>query len=117
MSGSLSYHAGFAAEGSVERDYEGRGFEVLARRWRGLGGEVDLIARENGTVVFIEVKKSKSHDRALNMLGMRQMRRIVSAASEFLGTQPKGQLTPSRFDVALVDGVGAVKIIENVAFA
>lgn len=42
------------------------------------------------------------------------MRRIVNTASEFLGTQPDGQLTNMRFEVALVDAVGVIKIVENV---
>lgn len=117
MNGSLAYHAGYAAEVSVEREYERRGFTVLARRWRGRGGEIDLILRNDDQVVFVEVKKSKSHDRAVSMLGARQLHRIQQTATEFLGTQAKGQLTPSRFDVALVDGIGAIKLIENVAFA
>jgi putative endonuclease len=47
---------------------------------------------------------------------MRQMARIASAAAEFLGHEPQGQLTPARFDVALVDACGSVEILEN-AFA
>ncbi len=117
MSGSVAYHAGFAAEGAAERDYARRGYEIVARRWRGKGGEIDLIASRDEVVVFIEVKKSKSHDRAMEMLGPRQLQRINNAAAEFLGTLPKGQLTPARFDVALLDSAGVIKIIENVAFA
>jgi putative endonuclease len=43
----------------------------------------------------------------------RQMKRIYCAASEFLGTLPIGQDTDCRFDVALVDGSGDVRILEN----
>lgn len=117
MSGEVSYYAGIAAEGSVEREYLKRGQNIIARRWRGRGGEIDLIARDGDGLVFIEVKKSKSHDCAALRLGAAQMRRIFAAASEFLGSQPRGQLTPSRFDVALVDNIGRIKILENVAFA
>ena len=31
----------------------------------------------------------------------------------YLAREPKGQLTPMRIDVALVDGTGAIKVIEN----
>ncbi len=41
------------------------------------------------------------------------MRRICASAEEYLGTQPRGQLTDVRFDVALVDGQGVVRVIEN----
>ena len=36
--------------------------------------------------------------------------------SEFIGGEPAGQLTPVRFDLALVDGAGRIEILEN-AFA
>jgi putative endonuclease len=53
---------------------------------------------------------------AAERLGPRQMARIYGAASEFIGGEPAGQLTPVRFDVALVDGRGQIEILEN-AFA
>ena len=42
-----------------------------------------------------------------------QMDRIYGAGSEFLATQPRGQLTDVRFDLALVDERGRVDVIEN----
>jgi putative endonuclease len=41
------------------------------------------------------------------------MDRIYGAGSEFLATQPGGQLTDVRFDLALVDEMGRIKVIEN----
>ena len=114
--GRTAFHAGVAAEGSVERLYERAGRPILARRWRGQSGEIDLVARDGDAVVFIEVKKSSTHARAAEHLGPRQMARIYAAASEYLAREPKGQLTPARFDVALVDQVGRIEILEN-AFA
>jgi putative endonuclease len=90
---------------------------VLAERWRGKGGEIDLIARDQDCVIFIEVKQSATHDSAAIQLSPRQMGRIAQAAAEFLAEQPAGQSTPSRFDVALVDRSGAVLIHENAFFA
>jgi len=114
--GRTAYHAGQAAEGSVARIYERGGRPIVARRWRGMGGEIDLVARDGAEVIFIEVKCSSTHARAAERLGPRQMARIYAAAGEFLAGEPLGQLTPARFDVALVDGQGRVEILEN-AFA
>ena len=116
MSGARSYQAGLAAEAMVERLYTGSGRPICARRWRGSSGEIDLIARDGAEVIFIEVKHSKTHAQAAERLGPRQMARIYGAASEFIGCEPAGQLTPVRFDVALVDGRGQIEILEN-AFA
>lgn len=113
LRGQSSHAAGAAAERIVQRDYEGRGGDILHHRWRGRGGEIDLIARSGDEIVFVEVKKSRSFAQAALRLGQRQMERLCAAAAEFMASQPLGQLTPVRFDVALVDDRGAVQIIEN----
>lgn len=111
--GSVSYHAGHAAELRVATDYERRGFSIAHHRWRGAGGEIDLIARDGDDLVFIEVKASASFDAAAARINPRQMKRIYASAAQFLENEPGGQLTNVRFDAALVDGTGAVQIIEN----
>lgn len=113
MTGSVGYHAGMAAEEIVAADYTRRRHSFAARRWRGQSGEIDLIMRDGDTVVFIEVKKSKTMARAATRLGRRQMDRICAAAGEFLAGEPRGQLTDVRFDLALVDGRGITNVIEN----
>ena len=113
MTGSVGYHAGLTAEDAVATDYTRRNHGIAARRWRGQGGEIDLIARDGDTVVFVEVKKSRSFARAATRLSRRQMDRICASAGEFLAGEPRGQLTDVRFDLALVDAVGAVSVIEN----
>ncbi len=86
----------------------------MARRWRGRAGEIDLIAREGATLVFIEVKRARTIAIAAERLSERQMRRILSAAAEYLSGEPAGQDSDMRFDVALVDGCGRVEIRGNV---
>ena len=100
----------------MERLYARSGRPVTATRWRGTGGEIDLIARDGAEVIFIEVKQAKTHAYAAERVSTRQMQRIMNAASEFLAGEPAGQATAVRFDVALVDGKGQIEIIEN-AFA
>lgn len=111
--GRLSFHSGVAAENRIAQDYERRGFAVARRRWRGKGGEIDLIIRDGNGLIFVEVKHSRCLQRAAESLSARQMQRIYTSAEEFLGTEPNGSLTDVRFDVALVDGQGDMQIIEN----
>ncbi len=111
--GSVSYHAGQSAELCVAAEYVRRGYSIARRRWRGAGGEIDLIARNADGLVFIEVKKSRSFDRAAARISRRQMDRICASAAQFLEQEPAGQLTNTRFDAALVDDTGTVQIIEN----
>lgn len=111
--GAVACSAGRFAEESVAREYRQRGYEVMAERWRGRGGEIDLILRKDDEYAFVEVKKSRSHGSAAARLGSRQITRICNAALEYCGRLPAGLLTAMRFDAALVDQFGRVEIIEN----
>jgi putative endonuclease len=113
MTGKLSYLAGFHAEEQVAQAYRNSGRPVVARRWRGSHGEIDVIAREGDRVVFIEVKKSRTHEMAAQHLTEGQMLRIWHTAEEFLGGEPAGLNTEARIDVALVDQMGRIEILEN----
>ena len=114
MSGTLSYAAGLSAEDAVERDYASRGYPAARRRFRGRRGELDFVARDDDGYVFVEVKKSRSFARAAERLVPAQMRRILATAEEFLAAEGRGSLTPMRFDLALVNARGEIRVIENV---
>nr|WP_037282108.1 YraN family protein [Rubellimicrobium mesophilum] len=101
------------AEDSVAHAYEERGCAIARRRWRSPFGEVDLIARDGAAVVVVEVKKARRLDDAAHRLSRRQMDRLCAAAAAFCEGEPKGALTELRFDLALVDGMGRVRVIEN----
>lgn len=105
--------SGAAAEDSVARHYVAQGAEILARRWRGKAGEIDLIARQAGEYLFIEVKTSATTDAAIARVSPAQARRIMTAAQEYLADRPEGQLALMRFDVAVVDGQGVVSVLPN----
>lgn len=113
MSGKISYLAGLSAEDQVARHYARAGHRILSRRWRGRAGEIDLITECDGNVIFVEVKKSRSHARAAERLSQRQMQRIYTSASDYLGHMPAGQDSAARIDVALLDSMGRIEIIEN----
>ena len=117
MSGQVSYLAGLSAEDQVARRYAGDGHVILSRRWRGRGGEIDLVAQKGGEVVFIEVKKSGSHARAAERLSHRQLSRIYRSAEDYLGHMPGGTNTACRVDVALLDSTGCIDIVPNVICA
>ena len=111
--GQRAYHTGRVAESQVARRYEERGHAVAARRWRGRGGEIDIVARNGEGLVFVEVKAARSHAAAAESLRPRQIARLRLAAEEYMGNEPMGLNTPVRFDVALVDGTGRIEILEN----
>ena len=115
--GKTAYLAGASAEDQVCAAYLRDGYHLRARRWRGQGGELDLVLAGPEGLVIVEVKKSGNFDRAAEALGPRQMRRIFAAAAEFAGNEPAGDLTPLRFDFALVDAMGRIDRRENALWA
>ncbi len=112
--GQINYYDGIAAETVIERYYCANGFEIAARRWRGQSGEIDLVFRKGGEVIFVEVKKAKDFSRAAYRLSHQQLARIASAAEEFVANEALGSLTPFRIDLALVNERGESRIIKNV---
>ena len=111
--GAAAWRSGVLAEDGVARSYEAKGCAIARRRWRSPFGEVDLIARDGAVVVVVEVKKARRLDDAAHRLSRRQMDRLCAAAAVFCEGEPKGARTDLRFDLALVDETGRVRVIEN----
>lgn len=111
--GLRAWHAGAAAEEAVERAYLDQGMTLVARRWRGGGREIDLILRDGAAIIFVEVKASRDFETAAARVSAQQIVRIHAGARLFLAGEPKGELTPCRFDVALVNGAGEIRILDN----
>jgi putative endonuclease len=113
MRGRLAHLSGSLAEESVARLLERRGMSVLARRWRGKAGEIDLICLDGPCLVFVEVKQSATHEEAAQRLGSAQQGRIMRAALEYCDKEGHTPLPELRFDAALVDGHGRIEILER----
>ncbi|RFP87855.1 hypothetical protein DZK27_10945 [Rhodobacteraceae bacterium 63075] len=111
--GRRSYNAGRAAEEIARRSYEAAGYELVEARWRGEGGEIDLIVTKGELTVFAEVKRARCFASAAQRIRPDQMARIAQAAEEYAGGLARGSLSEMRIDVALVNEAGACEIIEN----
>ena len=57
-SGNLS--VGERGESIAEAYLRGRGFTILEKNYRGKTGEIDIVAREGDTIVFVEVKARRN---------------------------------------------------------
>lgn len=111
--GRRAYFAGAAAEMQVAAEYERQGYQICETRWRGPGGEVDLIVRKAEEVTFVEVKQARTHAAAAERINARQQARILSAAASYHDQKLENRLIDMRFDAALVDGGGVIHILEN----
>lgn len=57
-----------------------KGWRILARRARVMGGEVDIVARRGRTLAFVEVKARATEDVAAWSLDRHRLRRVAVAA-------------------------------------
>ena len=103
---------GKAAERAAEDYLSGKGFRVLDRGWRTRFGEVDLVALDGDTLVFVEVKarSSGAFGPAEAAVHARKQGRIARAALAYL--QRRRHDGPVRFDVVAFQD-GAVRHIEG----
>lgn len=111
--GKRNHLAGLAAEERVAQVYRRAGYRLRETRWRGAAGEIDLIFDGADDLIFVEVKSSSSLDTALAMVTPTKAARLLNAATEYLGTTPRGLATFSRIDVACMDAIGEVTVLEN----
>ena len=79
-----------------------RGYRIIQRGFRAAVGEIDIVARRGGLVVFVEVKARKDRAAAAVAITPSQTARIVRAAGAFLQTHPHFSNFDQRFDVILV---------------
>ena len=95
---------GAAGESLACRHLESRGLVILARNFRCRSGEVDLVARDGETTVFVEVKEraGSTHGEACDAVTFGKRRRIVRAARIYAAARGLYE-SPLRFDVVSID--------------
>lgn len=94
---------GQRGEAAAARFLRRRGYKIVARGDRKGPGELDLVAVEGRTVVFVEVKtrQSEDHGHPAEAVGPAKQRRLTRLAVTFL--KRHGLLEyPSRFDVVAI---------------
>ena len=99
---------GAAAEALAAAHLEARGLKILARNVRCRGGEVDLIADDGGSVVFVEVRlrSNARYGGAAASITPAKQRRVILAARHWLAGAGRGHAgRPCRFDAVLLDGL------------
>jgi putative endonuclease len=95
------------------RELERRGYAIVARRYRRRGGELDIIARDGVTTVFVEVKARGSGDfgTAAEAVTYLKRRRMADLAMDYLARHRLVD-RPCRFDVVSIQIESGRPIIE-----
>ncbi len=97
-----TYRKGLTAETVAALLLMAKGYRILARRYRSPVGEIDLIARRGGRVVFVEVKSRATREDAAWSVTPRQQQRIARAAEAWRQRHPRLAGHEVSFDVVLV---------------
>ncbi|TVX97684.1 YraN family protein [Cohnella terricola] len=101
---------GRAGEDAAVEYLRKAGYVVAERNWRCRLGEIDLIARDGSTLVFVEVRSRTNPTRfgsAIEAVTPRKCRQVRAVASVYLKQVSEPQC-PVRFDVIAVTFGGVV---------
>jgi putative endonuclease len=98
---------GRRGERAAEKYLRRNGYRIVARNFRAVGAEIDLVAMDGETLVFIEVKTRRSRiagapEEAVDERKQTRMRR----AAEVFARRYRADEIEMRFDIAAVDASG-----------
>jgi putative endonuclease len=99
------------------QELERRGYAILARRYRSRAGEIDIVARDGQTLVFVEVKArdGRAFGDGAEAVTAFKRQRIGRVALDYLARHRETEC-PCRFDVvsiALGSGAPAIDVYPN----
>ena len=113
---AMSHHRvslGKTGEDLACAELERHGYAIVARRYRRRGGELDIIARDGKTMVFVEVKarEGRAFGEASEAVTAHKRQKITQLALDYL---MRHRLTncPCRFDVVSIHFDAGVPVIE-----
>ncbi len=109
---------GTAGEKAARSHLEGRGYKILETNYRCPLGEIDIIARENSTVVIVEVRTKTGSafgrpEESITALKAHQLRRL---ALYYLQSVYKREI-PCRIDLVAVilnEGDNSVRSLNHI---
>jgi putative endonuclease len=95
---------GQEGEAEAERYLRRKGYRIVARNLRSSLGELDLVAEDGRTLVFVEVKARRSGQfgGAIHAVHRQKQRKIIRLAAQFLA-QRHWMDRSCRFDVVLLE--------------
>jgi putative endonuclease len=88
-----------------------RGYRIVERNYRCRVGELDIIARDGPTLVFVEVRSRRTgeHGSALDAVGWRKQQKVSRVAALYIAAR-RPAFESARFDVVAITGSDVVVI-------
>lgn len=104
----MSRAKGHAFEQKAAQYLQQQGLKILEHNYTCRGGEIDLIAKEGSTVVFVEVKfrKSSRFGEPFAAVHGQKQRKIIRAATIYAQKERLLDKVPMRFDVISIQENG-----------
>jgi putative endonuclease len=95
---------GFKGEDLAIQYLKKKGFKVIERNYHCPWGEIDLIAREKDTLVFVEIKARTSSEYGLphEAVDRFKQKKIIHAARIYLAERHLNEEITTRFDVVAI---------------
>ena len=93
-----TYQFGFFAEKYVMFFLWIKGYKILKHRYKSNFGEIDIIAKKNNFIIFVEVKARYKKINIENVLNFHQIERIKKSAEYFISKNQRLQNCARRFD-------------------
>ena len=81
-----------------------QGYRIVCSPYRTKTGEADVVAWDDDTLVFIEVKSRKNTDPPEDSVGIQKQQRIIRAANAYV-SRYKLHDKPFRFDILAVTSI------------
>lgn len=96
---------GRVGEAIAVKHLQAKGCRILARNYRHRRCEIDIVAWDRGTIVFVEVKSrgARSLGNDTSAPSSRQIKRILFAANSYLHTKAP-QASGCSFDLVRIKG-------------
>ena len=84
---------------------EARGYEIVERNYRAPEAEIDIVARDGDTLVFIEVRTRRGGAPGMAELSVdaRKQRQLLRAVDRYAESHPEAAEAPLRIDVITVE--------------
>ena len=103
---------GAKGESAAAKYLEAKGYNIVDRNWKCKMGEIDIVAMDNGTIVFVEVKTRANLEKGLpeDSVGPKKRKKYECLAAMYLQDHDYVDM-PVRFDV-----VGILVMSKNRAF-
>lgn len=97
--GGRSHREGHGAEWIAAVWLMLKGYQILAFRLKGRGGEIDILARRGRTLAVVEVKRRRTIEAAILALGPEQHGRLSVAGQAVARSRPSLQGLDLRIDM------------------